>query len=248
MNTPKSFERVARDYDALRGGMDRGRQSAGAVAPHLVPGGPTLEVGVGTGAVAAGLLERGHTVYGVDISPSMLRQAGERIGGRLARADARALPCPDGAFANVVCVHVLHLVGDMGAALAEARRVLRTGGRLVAVHGDPFADDDPMVAALERLAPLRPERPDSPGRLVEAAAAVGLRAVQQGPDAAYVQATSPEQLATSLEKRVPPYLWEVTDDDWRRLVVPVIEALRTLPEPERPREQVWRSWLTVLRK
>ncbi|XVQ82884.1 class I SAM-dependent methyltransferase [Microbispora siamensis] len=247
MTQAMSFDRVADSYDEMRGGLERGRQSAACLAPHLVAG-TTLEVGVGTGVVAAGLRELGHPVIGVDISEPMLHRAHERLGGRVARADARALPLPRGTVANVVFVHVLHLVGDMAAAVAEAARVLRPGGRLAAVHGSPVADPDELVEALDRLAPLQPPRPDTPEGLLSAGEAAGLRPVEQHFAAEYEKATSPAELAESIERRVPPYLWHVPDDVWRDVVVPVVAGLRALPDPDRPRVQTWRSMCTVLEK
>lgn len=247
MTTPKSFDQVAGKYDTMRGGMDRGRQSAAALDPCLVSG-PAVEIGVGTGAVAAALRELGRPVAGLDISRPMLERARARLGDRVACADARALPLADGSVPNLVYVHVLHLVGGMGAALREAARVLRPGGRLVAVHGDPVADPDELVAALERLAPLRPARPDSPEGLAAAGTAVGLHPVEQEQAVAYEQATSPEQLAASFEARVPPFLWDVDDPTWERSVAPVLADLRALPDPGLPRTQVWRSWRTVLER
>src|ERR1044071_8947843 len=107
----QSFDRVAANYDRMRGGEDRGRQSAAEVAPYLVPG-PVLEVGVGTGIVAGALREMGHPTFGVDIAERMLVQARQRLGPVLARADAMALPFADASVSGVVFVHVLHLVSD----------------------------------------------------------------------------------------------------------------------------------------
>ncbi|HEY6596686.1 MAG TPA: methyltransferase domain-containing protein, partial [Asanoa sp.] len=68
------FDRVADRYDATRGGEERGRALADAVQPWLAPG-RTLEVGVGTGLVAAELRARGFDVYGVDLAPAMVARA-----------------------------------------------------------------------------------------------------------------------------------------------------------------------------
>jgi SAM-dependent methyltransferase len=51
------------------------------------------------------------------------------------QADARRLPFPDAAFDAVYCYHVLEHVPGPAAAVAEARRVLRTGG--IAFFGTP---------------------------------------------------------------------------------------------------------------
>ncbi|GAA4826117.1 class I SAM-dependent methyltransferase [Streptomyces ziwulingensis] len=244
MTEAKAFDRVADDYDRMRGGMERGRQAAAQLAGDLAPG-PVLEVGVGTGIVAAGLAELGHEVHGVDVSPPMLARAAERLPGRVTAGDARALPFADGTFGNLVFTHVLHLVGDMPRALREAARVLRPGGRLLAVHGDPAADPDELVAVLDRLAVLQPPRPDTPERLDTAAREAGLRKLRHefAPD--YERATTPRQLLESLERRLPPYLWDVDDETWARVVEPALAALRALPGPDRPRPQRWRVHRSV---
>src|SRR4051812_8532236 len=107
-----SFDRIADRYDETRGGEVRGRGHADALAPWVLPDGPLLEVGVGTGVVAAALHGRGISVAGVDLSLAMLRRARDRLGARVVAGDALRLPVRTGAVATVCFVHVLHLVGD----------------------------------------------------------------------------------------------------------------------------------------
>lgn len=241
----QSFDRVAANYDRMRGGDDRGRQSAAEVAPYLVPG-LVLEVGVGTGIVAGALRELGHPTFGVDIAEQMLIQARGRLGPTLARADAMALPIANESVSGVVFVHVLHLVSDMALALAEAARVLREGGRIIIIHGSPAADPDELVAALERLATLQPARPDTADGVRVAAERLELSVLNQNTTAGYSVGATPAQLIESITSKLPPYLWHVPDETWREVVEPVLADLRALAEPDRPRPQVWRSLRTVL--
>ena len=72
----------------------------------------------------------------------MLEQARLRLGDD---ADLRVadlggpLPFPDGAFDDVIAALVLHYLEDWGPALAELRRVLKPGGRLIPSVDHPFA-------------------------------------------------------------------------------------------------------------
>lgn len=51
---------------------------------------------------------------------------------RFAQADATALPYPDAGFDAVIIANALHIMPNPTAALAEIRRVLRPGGKLIA--------------------------------------------------------------------------------------------------------------------
>ena len=73
-----SFDRIADRYDATRGGLERGKAVADAIAPHLTDSQRVLEVGIGTGAVAVAMADMGRDVVGIDISPEMLHRAHSR--------------------------------------------------------------------------------------------------------------------------------------------------------------------------
>lgn len=93
------------------------------------------------GPLSAALRDRGAVVTGIDASAGMLALARRRLGDDAALhvADLRdRLPFPDGAFDDVVASLVLHYLEDWGPTLAELRRVLRPGGRLIASVDHPF--------------------------------------------------------------------------------------------------------------
>ena len=105
-------------------------------------GGLYLDLGCSAGlytrTLAAQLKDRGDVV-GIDISPSMLKEAARRarkLGTTpsFARADAENLAFADASFDGAVCGGSLNEFGDPARVLRETRRVLRPGGR-VAIMG-----------------------------------------------------------------------------------------------------------------
>jgi arsenite methyltransferase len=105
-----------------------------------VAGERVLDIGTGPGMLAAELAEAvgaEGAVHGVDVSESMLAIARSRDRAPGAApiewhlGDALAMPFDDATFDAAVSTQVYEYVQDMPAALAEARRVLRPGGRLL---------------------------------------------------------------------------------------------------------------------
>jgi ubiquinone/menaquinone biosynthesis C-methylase UbiE len=98
-----------------------------------------LEVGTGTGRVAAALTERAYAkVWAVDASPEMLAVARRNVprGVAFKEARAEALPFKDGWFERAVTMLVVHVL-DRPRAFAELRRVLAQDGRLAIATFDP---------------------------------------------------------------------------------------------------------------
>ena len=112
----------------------------------LLPPAPAdvLDVGTGTGFLAFLLAELGHRVVGVDLSEGMLGLARERAAAQRAtglpapefrEGDAIAPPLPAGSVDAVVSRHLLWTLTDPAGAFASWRRLLRPGGRVVAIDG-----------------------------------------------------------------------------------------------------------------
>lgn len=165
----------------------------------LQPGERVLDIGSGPGLMssemAAEVGPEGRVV-GVDPSDSMLAMARRREAPvEYVAGDALALPFDDESFDAAVATQVYEYVADMPAALAEARRVLRPGGRLLILDTDwdsivwHSSDHERMLRVLEKwndhLAdPYLPRR--LPGLLREAgfelAEATIIPILNRGPD------------------------------------------------------------------
>jgi SAM-dependent methyltransferase len=92
------------------------------------------DVGCGSGQYVGALRGAGARVIGIDLSTGML--AGVPDPPALVAADSQALPLIDGSLDVVMMMHMLYHVPEPARAVAEAARVLRTGGKLlVATNG-----------------------------------------------------------------------------------------------------------------
>ena len=128
----RAFADEARDAEAQEQALAAARLSG---CPE---GGDLLDVPCGFGRHSVPLGRAGYHVVGVDRSQALIDEARRRTGGerwpKLVRADYRELPQPDESFdAALNLFSSLGYLGDEGdtQVLAEIRRVLRPGGRLV---------------------------------------------------------------------------------------------------------------------
>lgn len=122
------YSNQARGYDTTRGA------SPSVLAPLRqalagAPGRDLADIGGGTGNYAAPLAAEGWRALVLDRSPEMLLQA-EAKGLATMPADAAALPLANESVDAAMLVSMIHHVANPALALAEARRVLRPGGRL----------------------------------------------------------------------------------------------------------------------
>ena len=111
-------------------------QSAGK-APSA---GKLLDVGCGTGFYYPLLSQHAESVVGVDVSRAMLDEAEQLIERQqltncsVQECSALELPFEDASFDTVHCWDVLHHVSDVPKTLGEIDRVLKPGGRFIAVE------------------------------------------------------------------------------------------------------------------
>ncbi len=134
---------VSREYASERGLEGRRAAYRWATGPDavevafdaVVEVAPTrvLEVGCGPGELAARIQEHvGPPVRALDISPRMVELArGRGVDAQV--GDVQSLPFEDASFDVVLAAWMLYHVPDLAEALDEVGRVLRPGGRLVAV-------------------------------------------------------------------------------------------------------------------
>jgi SAM-dependent methyltransferase len=126
-------------------------------------GGCFLETAAGTGILARELAAVGERrIVATDLSPAMLDVAKAEV--RVANvewlpADAGELPFENAAFDTVVCQFGTMFFPDKRKAFGEAHRVLRAGGRFVAVLWDRLEENEIPLAVTEALAVVFPDDP-----------------------------------------------------------------------------------------
>ncbi len=115
--------------------------------------GDVLEIAVGTGRNLE-FYPPGTQLTGIELSPNMLdiaqqRRAESMPSAELRLGDAQKLEFADGSFDTVICTFSLCSIPDDAAAVREVKRVLRPGGKLVAV--EHVRSPSKVVAGIQRL-------------------------------------------------------------------------------------------------
>lgn len=115
-----------------------------------------LDVATGTGHTAFALAPYVASVVGTDITDEMLAEAEKLRDARglanvtFLQADVHALPFDDASFDLVTCRRAAHHFSDIGRAIAEMRRVLKPGGRIV-IDDRSVPEDDEVDALMNHL-------------------------------------------------------------------------------------------------
>jgi len=159
--TKAFYNKIARVYDLL---AEHSEQAMREIALQMLapaPGEHLLEIGFGTGHVLAKLARAvGPTgkVFGLDLSENMLAQATERLEQEgladrvmLACGDAEDLPYPSDSLDGIFMCFTLELFDtpDIPRVLAQCRRVLRPGGRIVVAAVSKEAEQGLVIRAFE---------------------------------------------------------------------------------------------------
>ncbi len=145
-------------YDRMSASTERAGVGAHRTALLAGATGDVLEIGGGTGVNLPYYGPDARAVTIVEPAPPMARRLQRRIDAsrpeaRLVSASAEALPFDDASFDTVVSTFVLCTVASQPRALAEIRRVLRPGGRLLFI--EHVRSDDPKLARRQdRIQPI----------------------------------------------------------------------------------------------
>ena len=143
--TQANYDRIASFYEVIEGFWERRAREAGLQALTPCPGESVFEIGCGPGYTLVELARAvgpEGTVVGVDLAFNMCKLASRRLErravpgtGAIVQGDAIQMPLVSGAFDAGFMSFTLELFDtpEIPTVLAECRRLLRPGGRLVVV-------------------------------------------------------------------------------------------------------------------
>jgi SAM-dependent methyltransferase len=183
------FDVAAESYDRFMGAWSRPLAPQLADLASIRPGQRVLDVGCGPGSLTAELVARlgAASVSAVDPSESFVAAARLRHPGvDVRRAQAEALPFPDGRFDAALAQLVVHFMADPIAGLRQMARVTRRGGPVAACVWDFAGGRDPLGPFWEAARTLHPDVTDESalagarkGHLAELFEAAGLRDIKE---------------------------------------------------------------------
>jgi SAM-dependent methyltransferase len=215
-----NFDRAAEFYDATRDAGDAiVAWTVDLLEREFAGRGRALEIGVGTGAVALPLTDRGVELVGIDLSTAMMAKLVAKAGGHaplpLVRGDGTRIPLRDGAVVGAYARHVLHLIADWRAVVAELCRVVGEGAILVDVGGGASEAWRELWDAMQMGPEAEPVgldvSRDGVAPLDDAFAAAGgvLRGVEETvrPDLDTVA-----QAFDEIRRRSPSWTWRLSDE------------------------------------
>jgi ubiquinone/menaquinone biosynthesis C-methylase UbiE len=226
---PLIFEPYARDMAERLADVKEGR---------------LLEVAAGTGIVTRALdrsLPASVEIVATDLNQAMLDQAAARTGSaRIAwwQADAQSLPFGDDAFDIVLCQFGVMFFPDKRKAFAEARRVLKPGGRYLFSVWDRLEENEVAKPVADAMAAFFPKDPPQflqrmpygfydPEPIRREMAAAGFASVKSETVAKRAQAESARDPAIGFCQG-SPLRFEIEARDLARVVEATEAAARTV--------------------
>lgn len=162
---------AAETFDARAGQWQQWWSSLADPARHVLlsltkvgPGTRLLDVGCGSGELAAMAADLGAAVSGIDASDNMVRIAGNTVpGADIRQGSSEQLPWDDGTFDVVTAVNSFQFSASVAVPVAEAARVLAPGGQL-AVCNWAERDGQQVRVVDDAVAGLDPDRGPPPVR------------------------------------------------------------------------------------
>jgi demethylmenaquinone methyltransferase/2-methoxy-6-polyprenyl-1,4-benzoquinol methylase len=159
--TKAFYNKISRAYDLLSERSEAPMRKAGLDLLKTKAGEKVLELGFGTGhslvKLASAVGPKGR-VFGLDLSDQMLKLAKANLAkarlldrASLRCGDAAKLPYADGGMDGVFMSFTLELFDtpEIPKVLAECKRVLRPGGRIVVVGMSKDGSNDPLIGVFE---------------------------------------------------------------------------------------------------
>lgn len=155
------YNKIARFYDLLAERSEQPMREIGIAMLAPQSGETLLEIGFGTGhclVELAGAVGPAGRVLGIDLAENMVGLTRKLVGDRglegrvaLCSGDAASLPFPTGSVDGIFTSFTLELFDtpEIPTVLAECRRVLRPGGRLVVVAISKEGGEGPLLRAFE---------------------------------------------------------------------------------------------------
>lgn len=239
MSDSIAFDRAAGYYDRSRvTDPDTLRETVDVLAGEFDGRGRVLEIGVGTGALALPLAQRGVPMVGLDLSVPMMAKLVEKAGGTapfpLVQGDATRLPLRDDMVGGAYCRWVLHLIPNWEEAVAELCRVTRPGAVIVTEPGGFTGGwHDMWLRFIDLLGDrIRPVGLDWVGQHedLDAAFAAGGAVRRDLPRVVTRNDSTLRRYFAELDDRLYSWTWRVPPED----LEPAVAEVRAWAEREHP--------------
>lgn len=223
-----SFDRVAHVYDATRSLSPPVMKKVVEGVEEFLGRSSLVDFGVGTGRLAAPLMQRGVDVVGLDVSRSMISQARDKGVAGLVQASAESAPFRRESFDYAMVVHFMHLLSDWKAAVREVSRVVRKG--LITLVGDPLGSlpRDTYVGLREGRGFRMPGLKMGEREMAEMVKPSLTRTLVE-----YTEQFDPSQLLEEYKAKLHSITWDVPD----KVNAEIVEAMRPLLGETRERER-----------